>query len=55
MTEMSLSPMDWVRAALANADVEGLSLQDVKEMAEHAITAERFDSAVNELVRATKG
>lgn len=55
MVELNLSPMDWVRAALVNADVEGLSLQDVKAMAEHASTPERFDSAVNELVRATKG
>ncbi len=55
MTEFELSPMEWVRAALGNADVEGLSLQDVKAMAEHANTPERFDYAVNELVRATKG
>lgn len=55
MTELELSPMDWVRAALENADVEGLSLQDVKAMAEHASTPERFDYAVNELVRAMRG
>lgn len=49
---MQLTPMDWVRAALAHAQAEGLSLDDVAAMAEHARTPERFDRDVNELVRA---
>lgn len=52
---MELDEMDWVRAALANAIAEGLSLGDVAEMARHAKTPESFDKAVNELVRATNG
>ena len=52
---MNLSSMDWVRAALANAQAEGLTIDDVLAMAEHAKTTEAFDRAVNELVRAKSG
>jgi len=52
---IELSNMDWVRAALANAQTEGLSLDDVLAMAEHADTPEAFDRAVNELVRTMNG
>lgn len=52
---LHLTAMDWCRAALANAHAEGLSLQDVIAMAEHARTPERFDFAVNELIRAKVG
>ncbi|MEP5728473.1 MAG: hypothetical protein ABJL67_03765 [Sulfitobacter sp.] len=41
--------------ALANAQAEGLTLDDVGPIAEHARTTERFDMAVNELVRAKVG
>jgi hypothetical protein len=52
---MELTSMEWVRAALQNAGVEGLTLQDTIAMAEHARTPERFDYAVNELVRTVRG
>lgn len=52
---MNLTAMEWVKAALANGLAEGLSLQDVAAMAEHARTPERFDFAVNELIRAKVG
>lgn len=52
---IELSEMDWVRAAIANALAEGLSLADVAAMAEHATTPEAFDRAVNELVRTMNG
>jgi len=51
----NLSDMDWVRAALSNAVIEGLTLNDVAECARHAASPERFDSAVNELARMTVG
>jgi hypothetical protein len=47
--------MDWIRAAIANAQNEGLTLQDIATMAEHAKTPQDFDRAVNELIRATVG
>ena len=52
---MNLSPMDYTRAAICNAIAEGMSLRDLFAMAEHARTCERFDTAVNELARATNG
>ena len=39
--------MDWVRAAIANALIEDMTVLDLYEMAEHAETAESFDDAVN--------
>lgn len=50
---MNLSPMDYIRAAIANAQHERLTLADLAAMAEHATTCERFDNAVNVLVNAT--
>ena len=41
--------MDYVRAALLNAAVEGMTIQDLYAMAEHATTCESFDRAVNTL------
>lgn len=52
---MNLTAMDYVRAAIANARAEGLSLADLAAMAEHAKTVQAFDRAVNDLVRATNG
>ena len=49
------TPMDWIRAALANASHEGLTTHDLTKAAEHATTARDFDRAVNWLVRATQG
>lgn len=47
--------MDWVRAALLNAKVEHLTIDDLIAMAEHARTPRKFDAAVNELIRTMKG
>jgi len=55
MDDLDLTAMSWVRAALTNALVEGLEIEDVAMMAEHADTPQAFDEAVNELVRATVG
>ena len=41
--------MDYVRAAICNAIVENMDIQDLWAMAEHAKTPEDFDRAVNEL------
>ena len=45
-----MTGMDWVKAALQNA-----KLEDLIRMAEWADSAEEWDRAVNELVRATNG
>ena len=50
---MYLTPMDYVRAAICNAIAEGMSLNDLFAMAQHARTCERFDAAVNELASAS--
>lgn len=55
MDDIDVTAMSWVRAALTNALVEGLTLEDLAMMAEHAHTPEDFDRAVNELIRATVG
>lgn len=47
---MILQPMDYVRAAIAQAMVENLTLDDLWRCAEHADTPETFDAAVNLLV-----
>lgn len=52
---MRLSHMDWIREAIRNAKAEGLTLDDIAAMAEHAKTPRDFDTAVNELIRATVG
>lgn len=52
---MDLDAMDYVRAALTNADCEGLTMPDVIAMAEYAETPEDFDTAVNTLVRTLNG
>jgi hypothetical protein len=46
---MDLTPMDYVRAALANAMIEGMTAEDLFFMAMHAQTARDFDDAVNML------
>jgi len=46
---MHLTSMDYTRAALLNALHEGMTLQDVYAMAEHAQTPQSFDRAVNVL------
>lgn len=52
---MPLQHMDWIREAIRNAHTEGLTIQDLAAMAEHAKTPQDFDTAVNELIRATVG
>ena len=52
---MDITQMDWVRAALANAMAEDMTLQDVWACAEHAATPEAFDDAVNELAQMMPG
>ena len=52
---MKLTAMDFIRATLSNAQQEGLSLQDIIAMAQHAKTAKDLDTAINTLVRATNG
>ena len=41
------SPMDNVRAAIINALIEDMSLEDLWWCSEHADTTEDFDAAVN--------
>jgi len=41
--------MDWFRAALDNAQAEGMTIDDLQAMAQHARTAQEFDTAVNVL------
>lgn len=48
---MHLTAMDWIRAAIANAQAEGMDLSDLAAMARHAQTPEHFDRAVNELAQ----
>ena len=55
MIEIEITDMDYVRAAIANALAEGLSITDVWKAAEMAETAEDFDDAVNLLVSAGAG
>lgn len=52
---MNLTAMDYIRAALSNAQASGLNLADVAAMAEHATTPETFDRAVNILGEAAHG
>lgn len=48
---MNLTPMDYIRGAIANAQAEGLTIDDLAAMAEHATTPKQFDHAVNTLVQ----
>jgi len=52
---LDLTAMDYTRSALANANAEGLTLEDVVAMAEYAETPQSFDQAVNELIRSIVG
>jgi hypothetical protein len=47
--------MEWVREALRNAEIEGLSLNDCIAMADDAQTAQDFDRFVNQLVQSING
>lgn len=51
---IDLSPMDYVRAALANGQIMGMDIADMAECARHAATPEAFDRAVNELAQMTQ-
>lgn len=53
--DFDLTPMCWVRAAILNAHVEGLTVLDLMAMAENAKTPQSFDNAVNELIRTGHG
>ena len=44
---MTLTSMDYIRAALFNAGASGLTFTDLIEAAIHAKTPEDFDKAVN--------
>ena len=44
---MNLSPMDYIRAAIAQAQEEGLTLEDLCACAENAASVEGFCDAVN--------
>lgn len=47
---MTLTAMDYVRAALANAMAEGLDLTDVWQAADEATSCKGFDENVNAAV-----
>ena len=49
---MTLTDMDYIRAALASALAEGFTLEAVYRCAEHAGTPRDFDMAVNTLTLA---
>lgn len=49
---MTLTPMDYIRAALANAMAEDLDLSDVWQAIEQAETPSEFDANVNAIVQA---
>jgi len=49
---MNLRPMDYVRAALANAMVEDMDITDLWRAAEEAKTPGDFDERVNAMVHA---
>jgi hypothetical protein len=44
---MNLSPMDYIRAAIAQAQHEGLTLEDLYACAECAASTQAFCDAVN--------
>jgi hypothetical protein len=47
---MTLTPMDYIRAAIAQASHNGVTSSQLMACAEHAATPEAFDNAVNLLV-----
>ena len=49
---MTLTAMDYIRAALANAMAEDLDLADVWQAIEQAETPTQFDANVNAIVQA---
>ena len=49
---MTLTPMDYIRAALANAMAEDLDLADIWQAIEQAETPAAFDANVNAIVQA---
>lgn len=51
---MTLTAMDYIRAALYNAAASGLTFEDIIEASIHAKTPEDFDKAVNMLGLAQK-
>jgi len=50
-----LTSMCFVRASICNAMSEGLTIEDLFACAENAKTPEKFDEAVNILVRLKNG
>ena len=50
---LTLTEMDYVRAAIAQARAVGLNLNDVAFCAEHATDGEAFDRAIDELAQMT--
>lgn len=44
---MTLTPIDYVLAALCQAEAVGIPLTDVRRAAEDANSAEHFDSIIN--------
>lgn len=49
---MNLTPMDYIRAALANAMAEDLDIADIWQAIEHAETPAAFDANINTIVQA---
>ena len=49
---MTLTPMDYIRAALAQAMAEDLDLSDVWDAIEQAETPSQFDANVNAIIQA---
>ena len=52
---IDLQPMDYVRAAIAQARAMGMNINDIAHCARHAADPEVFDRAVNELAQMTPG
>ena len=48
---MDLDAMTYIRAAIANALVEDMTIKDLWAMAEYAPTPQSFDAAVNTLAQ----
>lgn len=42
----AISDADYIRSAITRARMEGMSLADVEEAAEHAATPKTFDEAI---------
>lgn len=52
---MNLTEVEWFRAALINAQQENITLEELILCIEHASCAEKFDDAVNLLIRMKNG